>query len=317
MVSQPETQETPVTPNEFWKNAEFAPLVNHQDLRRITEHDPWQYEVAGRLKNFLYRMESKKVVNFRVSGIVLHSASVLCRAKSQTIIEQGNQIQDALEEGQLDAGDDAIMDMDDGLDASIGQVDGVDGETSSEPGQGRAGRITVRDIANGSIEIDKAVDILASGRDAMNRIAIKDRLDRFNVPRRIVARPVTVADLSVALNDALAGKFKRKTTREQVKEVRLPDSITNQYNNEFKIENLVDILNGKVHDLFADIHEPISFCKLFDGDILDTKCHVIIVRAFLAVLYMINRKLIEVWQNSTGEILIVPRGMGREFFETT
>nr|MDO8118003.1 hypothetical protein [Candidatus Sigynarchaeota archaeon] len=106
-------------------------------------------------------------------------------------------------------------------------------------------------------------------------------------------------------------------TREQVKDIVLPDSIKKQYTDELKMENLVDVLNGKVHDLFAEIHEPISFCALFEIHDLDASSQITIVRTFLAVLYMVNRKLIEVWQNSTGEILIVPRGMASEFFETT
>nr|MDO8118065.1 hypothetical protein [Candidatus Sigynarchaeota archaeon] len=165
MASPPASQETPLTTNEFWKNSEFAPLINHQDLRKITEQDPWQYEVADRLKNFLYRMESKKVVNFRVSGIVLHSASVLCRAKSQTIIEQGSQIQEALVEGHDCQENDGSTLLEDGLDTMLGEV-GDEYPCETRPAGNN--RITVRGIANGTIDVDKAIDILASGKDAIN-----------------------------------------------------------------------------------------------------------------------------------------------------
>nr|MDO8113269.1 hypothetical protein [Candidatus Sigynarchaeota archaeon] len=145
---------------EFWRDSEFSPLINHEDLRKVTKDDPWQYEVASRLKNFLLRMESRKIVNFHVSGIVLHSASVLCRAKSQTMVDKGTEIQDALanrsgQDGHSDAdsSDQAESETDDAGVCTINEL-AFDGD----------GNIKPEAIASGTVDIDKVLDMIASGK---------------------------------------------------------------------------------------------------------------------------------------------------------
>ena len=286
---------------EFWREKDFSPLVNHDDLRKITKDDPWKYEVASRLKSFLMRMESRNIVNFRVSGIVLHSASVLCRAKSDTMVTTGAEIQDAL-----------VSDSD------------TDAESAGEISEADIGTCTIDELAfdgNGdinlealiteNIDIDKVLDLVVSGKGSLNRFLSHERLERFSMPKRVVAKPVTMADLSKALNDALAGKFRRKSRgNASAKDVFLPNAITKSYGEELKIESLIPEIAGKVQEAFDESNEPVSFVMLFDDLSV-----IYIVKTFMAILHAINRKIVEAWQKPDGEILLVPFGKAKTFFD--
>nr|MDO8113547.1 hypothetical protein [Candidatus Sigynarchaeota archaeon] len=141
------------------------------------------------------------------------------------------------------------------------------------------------------------------------RFLTREKLERFNMPKRVVAKPLTISDLSIALNDALAGKFRRKSVRAAVKEVLLPNAIKNAYGEELKIENLIPELTAKVQETFTTSNAPATFVELFDD--LST---IYIVKTFMAILHMINRKIVEVWQKDDGEILVVPFGKASMFF---
>jgi hypothetical protein len=148
---------------EFWRDKEFSTLVNHDDLKKVTKADPWQYEVTSRLRSFLMRMESRKIVNFRVSGIVLHSASVLCRAKSQTMIDKGAEMQDSL----ADAADKANESQDDASGGGV-VLDHAQGAcTIDDLAFTLDGDIIPDAIAAGNIDIDKILDAIAAGRGSM------------------------------------------------------------------------------------------------------------------------------------------------------
>ncbi len=286
---------------DFWRDRDFSPLVNHEDLKKVAKDDPWQYEVATRLRNFLMRMESRKIVNFRVSGIVLHSASVLCRAKSQTMVDKGAEMQDSLAE------------MNDGADVPVEEQealgDGMEPCSIDELAFTPDGDIKPEAIAAGSVDIDKVLDNIASGRGSMSRFLSREKLARFNTPMRVVAKPLTMAELSLALNDALAGKFRRNATKADVKQVTLPGALKNSYGNDLKIETLVPEIDAKVREGFSIRGEPTSFVTLFED--LST---IYIVKTFMAILHMINRKMVEVWQKDDGEILIVPFGKATDCF---
>jgi chromatin segregation and condensation protein Rec8/ScpA/Scc1 (kleisin family) len=171
------------------------------------------------------------------------------------------------------------------------------------------GDINPEAIAAGNIDIDKVIDNIASGRGSMSRFLSREKLARFNTPKRVVAKPLTMTDLSLALNDALAGKFRRKVTKADVKQVTLPDALKNSYGDELKIETLIPEIDGKVRENFADSGSATSFVMLFEE--LST---IYIVKTFMAILHMINRKMIEVWQKDDGEILIVPFGKASDLF---
>ncbi|MEX2681921.1 MAG: hypothetical protein Q6373_009980 [Candidatus Sigynarchaeota archaeon] len=291
----------PASDAEFWRDKDFSPLVNHEDLKKVAKDDPWQYEVASRLRSFLMRMESRKIVNFRVSGIVLHSASVLCRAKSQTMVDTGAEMQDSLLEMKNNsnepAGDQNALDA------------GMEPCTIDELAFTPDGDIKLEAIAAGNVDIDKVLDNIASGHGSLNHFLSRKALSRFNMPKRVVAKPLTMAELSLALNDALAGKFRRKATKAEVKQITLPDAFKNSYANELKIETLVPEIDAKVRENFSNDEAPTSFVTLFDD--LST---IYIVKTFIAILHMINRKMIEVWQKDDGEILIVPFGKATTCF---
>jgi chromatin segregation and condensation protein Rec8/ScpA/Scc1 (kleisin family) len=289
---------------EFWRDRDFSPLVNHEDLKKVAKDDPWQYEVSSRLRSFLMRMESRKVVNFRVSGIVLHSASVLCRAKSQTMVDKGAEMQESLAE----TGDVADETADDG---SVIDADGMEPCTIDELAFTADGDIKPEAIAAGNIDIDKVIDSIASGRGSMSRFLSREKLARFNTPKRVVAKPLTMTDLSLALNDALAGKFRRRLTRAEVKQVTLPNALKNSYGDGLKIETLIPEIDAKVREVFKDSGSPTSFVMLFED--LST---IYIVKTFMAILHMINRKMVEVWQKGDGEILIVPFGKTNDVFSS-
>ncbi len=286
---------------EFWRDRDFSPLVNHEDLKKVAKDDPWQYEVASRLRSFLMRMESRKIVNFRVSGIVLHSASVLCRAKSQTMVDKGAEMQESLAETDHVADESGEEQCP--LDASM-ETCTID-ELAFTPD----GDIKAEAIAAGNVDIDKVLDSIAAGRGSMNRFLSREKLARFNTPKRVVAKPLTMADLSLALNDALAGKFRRKATRAEVKQVTLPNALRNSYGEELKIETLIPEIDAKVREGFVNGGNPTSFVTLFED--LST---IYIVKTFMAILHMINRKMVEVWQKGDGEILIVPFGKASDCF---
>lgn len=284
---------------EFWRDRDFSPLVNHEDLRKVTKDDPWQYEIASRLKNFLLRMESRNIVNFRVSGIVLHSASVLCRAKSDTMVTKGAEIQDALVSDNESESASEIVDDDVGT-CTIDEI-AFDGN----------GDIKAETLVSSNVDIDKVLDVIASGKGSLTRFLSHEKLERFNMPKRIVAKPVTIADLSTALNDALAGKFRRKVRENSsVKDVFLPDAITKSYGEELKIESLIPEIAAKVQETFEQSNEPVSFVMLFDDLSI-----IYIVKTFMAILHAINRKIVEAWQKTDGEILLVPFGKAKLFFD--
>jgi chromatin segregation and condensation protein Rec8/ScpA/Scc1 (kleisin family) len=286
---------------EFWRDKDFSPLVNHDSLKKVANNDPWQYEVASRLRSFLMRMESRKIVNFRVSGIVLHSASVLCRAKSQTIVDKGAEMQESLAE--MDHVADESVEEQVSLEASMEPC------TIDELAFTPDGDIKAEAIAAGNVDIDKVLDSIASGRGSMSHFLSREKLARFNTPKRVVAKPLTMADLSLALNDALTGKFRRKATKADVKQVMLPNALKNSYGEELKIETLIPEIDAKVREGFVDSGNPTSFVMLFED--LST---IYIVKTFLAILYMVNRKMVEVWQKDDGEILIVPFGKAIDYF---
>ena len=290
-----QTVQQPTKDIEFWRDRDFSPLVNHEDLKKVARDDPWQYEVSSRLRSFLMRMESRKIVNFRVSGIVLHSASVLCRAKSQTMVDKGAEMQESLAES-ADGSDDSL----DGHGA-IGE--GMEPCTIDELAFTPDGDINPDAIAAGNVDIDKVLDAIASGRGSMCRFLSREKLARFTAPKRVVAKPLTMVDLSLALNDALAGKFRRKATRADVKQVTLPDALKCSYGEGLKIDTLIPEIDAKVREGFSERGDPTSFVTLFED--LST---IYIVKTFMAILHMINRKMVEVWQKDDGEILIVPFG---------
>ncbi|MBN2153472.1 MAG: hypothetical protein JW839_18600 [Candidatus Lokiarchaeota archaeon] len=291
----------PARAAEFWRDRDYSPLVNHEDLKKVTKDDPWQYEVASRLRSFLMRMESRKIVNFRVSGIVLHSASVLCRAKSQTMVDKGAEMQDSLAELADDA--EGAADGQDPTDGCMGPCS-ID-ELAFTPD----GDIDPGAIAAGSVDVDKVLDSIAAGKGSVGRFLSREKLARFTAPVRVVAKPLTMADLSLALNDALSGKFRRKVTRAEVKQVTLPGAMKGSYGTELKIETLVPEIDAKVREWFTSSGEATSFVALFED--LST---IYIVKTFMAILHMINRKMVEVWQKDDGEILIVPFGKARDCF---
>lgn len=276
---------------EFWRCDEYAPLVNYQQLKTIAQEDPWQYDVASRLKNFLFRMESKNVVNFRVSGIVVHSASMLCKAKSRSMVDSGAAIHDAL------AIDDAMVDDGTGDDGTWDDV--LDGRDASDEAMARA-------LASGKVDVDGVLDAIAGKHGTAGRALGKAYLGRFNVPRRVVARPLTVADLSVALNDALAGKYRRKQGQPARKNVVLPQAFTVPSTNELKVERLIEIVGEQVRTRFEQGGDPVMLTSLFE----DLDNILLVVKTFMAVLHMINKKVIEAWQVEDGRIFIVPFGQG-------
>jgi chromatin segregation and condensation protein Rec8/ScpA/Scc1 (kleisin family) len=277
----------------FWKDTEYAPLVNKQDLKRVANEDPWQYEVSSRLKSILYRMESRKAVNFRMSGIVLHSASLLCRAKSRSIVDQGSEIQDSLAEE-----DNEDMELNDDEAIPIEYADLSDDEISHM-------------ICKGKVDVDTALNMISSGKGSITDLITKERLENFAMPKRVIAKQVTISDLSIALNDALSRKFRKKNRRIRTENIVLPEAITNSYSEELKVEQIIELMNKRIKEQFLECNQPVPFLSLFNQP-----KKLLVVKTFLAILHMINKKMIEAWQIEDGEIVIVPYGKNAQFCKT-
>ena len=276
----------------FWKDTEYAPLVNKQDLKRVAQEDPWQYEVSSRLKSILYRMESRKAVNFRMSGIVLHSASLLCRAKSRSIVDQGSEIQDSLSEKEID---DLELNDDDTIPEEYADLS--DDQISHM-------------ICKGKVDVDTALDMISSGKGSITDLITKERLENFAMPKRVIAKQVTISDLSIALNDALSRKFRKRNTRKRTENIVLPEAITNSYSEELKVEQIIGLMDKRINEQFTERNQPVPFLSLFDQP-----KKLLVVKTFLAILHMINKKMIEAWQIEDGEIVIVPYGKNTQFCE--
>ncbi|MHA1680803.1 MAG: hypothetical protein ACTSUE_07335 [Promethearchaeota archaeon] len=273
---------------DFWRTVEFRPLVNRDELNKITAMDPWQYQVADKLKNFLFRMERKKVVNFKISGIVLHSASLLCKAKSQSMIDAGSDIQESLDE--------EVECIDQMVDGCMEILDHDDEISGSE-------------FLQGNKSLDEMLELVASGRISFSDVINKDKIAQMNAPKRVVARQLTMSDLSAALNDALKGKFRKKNLKRTAKSVFLPESLKSANGEELKVENIILALKERINTQFELKAKPLDFSGLFEK-----KSLLYIVKTFLAILYMINRKQVEAWQESNGKIFVVPFGKSPEFF---
>lgn len=281
---------------EFWRSEEYSPLINKHEMHKIASEDPWQYELTTKLKNFLFRMEAKNTVNFRVSGIILHSASYLLNKKSQSMVNSGSEMQESLSEPECIL--DELLDDQSSCDVPV-EVPGFDVECMPlDPS-----------LRTGDKELDALLRILVAKESPEARMLSKRKLEKLNVPRRVVAKPLTMSDLSIALGDALKGKFRKRAGKKEIKEIVLPASIKNSYNEELKIENIIEILKDRVHGEFATRQEPVFF-----PDLIDHPSVTLVVRTFMAMLHMINKKEIEVWQVETGDIYVVPFGKSGDFW---
>ncbi|MHA1715648.1 MAG: hypothetical protein ACTSXP_08380 [Promethearchaeota archaeon] len=295
------------TSRDIWKNPEFEPLLNRNEMQKIARNDPWRYEIASKLRDIIFRMELQKSINFRLSGIILHSASWLLKEKSESIIDTGNKIQDNLSESE-----DAIVNGDKSQDNN-NSMDCLDIFNEREKGNllsrgGCPGDINpsgprVR-IPN---DFDSIIEVLAKGKDPASKALIHNRLQHFYVPRRITAKPLTLSDLSTAFNDVVRRKYKRKLNKKEIKKVTLPDSIKNQYGDELKIEHIISRLTERIADSFKSTRKPISFSDLLPaGKKVEKIGVVIIIKSFLAILQMLNKKIIKAWQEDDGQIYIAP-----------
>ncbi|MHA1849285.1 MAG: hypothetical protein ACTSXU_16695 [Promethearchaeota archaeon] len=281
---------------DFWQSPEFNPLVNKEELRKITSKDPWEYTVADKLKTILFRMERRKAVNFKMSGIILHSASVLCRAKSQSIIKQGAEMQSEMDDVLSDDFQDDIESFDDD--------EFLDNELNTNE------YTNIERIKNLK-SIDDLLDVIAKANTPAERFFVKEKLSRFCLPKRIVAKPLTIFDLSKALNDALKGKYRKKNVKEHVKNIVLPEAIKKSYSDELKVENLIASLKKEVISRFSSEKKPLNFMDLLNKEHLSL---ILIVKTFLAILHMVNLKQVEAWQDDDGNILIIPSGLDSSKF---
>ncbi|MFX0099712.1 MAG: hypothetical protein ACFFCS_09025 [Candidatus Hodarchaeota archaeon] len=286
----------PVDKNEFWRGEEFSPLINKNEMHKIASEDPWQYDLTSKLKNFLFRMEARKSVNFRVSGIILHSASYLLNKKSQSMVDTGSQIQESLSETDCF--------FDEFLDEQTSN-----GILTDAPSLNDDGMALDPLLKTGDKNLDSLIGILSARCGPEGRLLSKKKLEKLNIPRRVVAKPLTMSDLSIALGDALKGKFRKRAGKKEIKDIVLPESIKNSYNEELKIEHIIDLLKERVHEDFTRKQEPVFF-----PDLIDNPSITLVVRTFMAMLHMINKKVIEVWQIESGDIYVVPFGKSSEFW---
>ncbi|MBD3188632.1 hypothetical protein GF325_17520 [Candidatus Bathyarchaeota archaeon] len=291
MVDEGKSRQDQPIEGEFWKSSEYKPLLSRRELKKVANSDPWQYHVADKLKNFLFRMERRKVVNFKVSGIVLHSASILCKVKSESMINKSTTIQDSLE--------DDLEDIDSMVDDCMAVMDEHD---------------ALYPDGTGFIEgysLDEMLELVAEGHVTCDQVIPREKLSRFTAPKRVVARQLTMGDLSSALNDALKGKYRKKTRGNPIKDIVLPEALTRANGRELKIETLIGIILEQVTLSFGKASAPVRFVDLFVND--NSKMYI--VKIFLSILHMINRKMIEAWQDDDGEIFIIPFGRSEECFE--
>ncbi|MHA1603298.1 MAG: hypothetical protein ACTSWF_01430, partial [Candidatus Freyarchaeota archaeon] len=75
-----EQQEEP-----FWIHPPWSLLVDTTQ----TAEDPWEIDVSRLLVGFLEKMREKELINYKVSGKALLTASIIHRIKSELLLKLG------------------------------------------------------------------------------------------------------------------------------------------------------------------------------------------------------------------------------------
>jgi len=88
-----ETQEEP-----FWIHPPWSLLV---DMRQKAEN-PWEVDISRILMGFLEKMRERELVDYKVSGKALLSASIIHRIKSELLLRLGQEQEEKKEKEDLD-----------------------------------------------------------------------------------------------------------------------------------------------------------------------------------------------------------------------
>jgi segregation and condensation protein A len=85
------------TEEPFWLQPPWVMLTDIIKLRKLS---PWNIEVDHIIHGFLEKMLSMDLINFRISGLALFSASLLHRLKTETVLKsnQEEEVEDDIEE---------------------------------------------------------------------------------------------------------------------------------------------------------------------------------------------------------------------------
>ena len=82
----------------FWIHPPWSLLV---DMTQKSEN-PWEINIAGILVGFLEKMRERELVDYKVSGKALLSASIIHRIKSELLLKLGQKQEEKKEKEDID-----------------------------------------------------------------------------------------------------------------------------------------------------------------------------------------------------------------------
>jgi len=264
------------------QSTNYNSLLNHQALMKSVKRNVWRYELKSLLNNFITDVhELKQNLKFKVSGKILDSSTYVLKTKTNTIINTSIATHEDIKELQ-----------ENDLESATCNTHSNCNNDDNEIKNGRGLRENKNTISREE-RVNQALNLNIS--DLNNRI--KGRINRLDVPPKLIYKKVGLKDLADALNEVLNKKDIIKQIRnpqkKRVDKSKLP----------FLPENLIASAEKKranfenrITDFFKNLKKrysgnPIPFLKLINQPTPQA-----IVEALLCLLHLINHKKIELWK---------------------
>ena len=263
-----------------FQSANYDSLLNQRALIKSVKRNVWSYELKSMLKEFITDVhELKQNLKFKISGKILDSSTYVLKTKTNTIINTSIATREDINELQAEKTACNTHSNDDN--DSINDLKNKKCLEESENNISREERV------------NQALNLNVS--DLNKRI--KGRINRLDVPPKLIYKKVGLNDLADALNEVLNKKDTIKQIRDprkkQIDKSKLPFLPNNliasaekkRANFENRISEFVKILKNRYSG------NPIPFLKLIKQPTPQA-----IVEALLCVLHLINHKKIELWK---------------------
>jgi chromatin segregation and condensation protein Rec8/ScpA/Scc1 (kleisin family) len=300
------------------KNYDIKCLINDQDLSRVINRNPWDFNVKKSLESLQNRIYDNVYIKFRIGGKAIHSASQIVRAKSFLIIQESEETQNNLQINELDQEDldtpeinvDASANVENLTESEvIANLKAITNENESDSLAKLAGIET----SNSSSDFADQFGAAFAGISVDSSNLTSEPIGFFNIdasgekflrsPMREVYRKITFQDLGKALFKTLSYQLKSTHIHSSRADINicaediLPESILKKAEEDRALVELqISKMFNRICELFLP-DQPVSFLKLIITPNADG-----IVRTLLYLLHLVNRKQIEIWQKCSANI---------------
>ena len=263
-----------------FQSANYDSLLNQRALIKSVKRNVWSYELKSMLKEFITDVhELKQNLKFKISGKILDSSTYVLKTKTNTIINTSIATREDINELQAEKTACNTHSNDDN--DSINDLKNKKCLEESENNISREERV------------NQALNLNVS--DLNKRI--KGRINRLDVPPKLIYKKVGLNDLADALNEVLNKKDTIKQIRDsrkkQIDKSKLPflpnNLIASAEKKRANFENRISEFVKNLKNRYSG--NPIPFLKLIKQPTPQA-----IVEALLCVLHLINHKKIELWK---------------------